>query len=209
MSLFYRIAYRFGFTPWEEATKHGPSAEKVAALFDREQAGREPPYGAALDVGCGGGLWSIDLARRGWDVTGVDIVPKAIDTARERAREAGVEVRFIRGDVTALQAAGVGSGYRLVWDLGTVHGLTPAQRAAVGREVSAVAAPDATVLMLAWEPARRGPMPRGASRADIEAAYAGWQVTDEEAMDVSGANVPRPVRNARPTFYRLRRTGQS
>ena len=77
MSLFYRIAYRLGFTPWEEATQHGPSAQMIAALFDREQAGREPPYGAALDVGCGGGLWSIDLARRGWDVTGVDIVPKA------------------------------------------------------------------------------------------------------------------------------------
>ena len=195
--------------PGRRPTKHGPTIALIASLFDREQEGREPPYGSALDVGCGGGLWSIELARRGWDVTGIDMVAKALNTARERAREAGAQVRFIEGDVTAMRAAGVGSGYRLVWDFGTVHGLTPAQREAVGREVSAVAAPDATVLMLAWEPGRRGPMPRGASRADIEAAYAGWTVTDEQAMDVSDADVPRPVRKANPRFYRLRRNAQS
>ena len=206
MSVFYRLLYRLGFTPWEEATKHEATTAKVASLFDREQEGREPPYGSALDIGCGGGLWSIELAQRGWDVTGVDIVPKALSTARKRAQDAGVEVRFIQGDVTALQAAGVGTGFRLVWDLGTVHGLTPPQCVAVGREVSAVAAPDATILMLAWEPGRRGPMPRGLSREDIEAAYAGWTVTDVEPVDVSDANVPRPVRNARPRFYRLRRS---
>ena len=209
MSFFYRVLYRLGFTPWEQAAKHGPMREMTASLLDREQAGHEPPFGSALDLGCGGGLWSIELARRGWDVTGVDLVPKALSTARDRAREAGVEVRFIEGDVTALRAAGVRSGFRLVWDLGTVHGLTPAQRAAVGREVSAVAAPDATLLMLAWAPGRRGPMPRGASREDIEAAFAGWHVTDDDAVDVSDANVPRPVKKAQPRWYRLRRGGQS
>lgn len=205
MSVFYKLAFRLGFTPWEEAAGHRPTAEKISSLFEREESGREPSYGRALDLGCGGGLWSIELARRGWEVTGVDIVPKALSIAQERAREAGVEVRFIHGDVTALRGAGVGSDFRLVWDFGTVHGLTPAQRETVGREVSAVADYDATVLMLAWPPGRRGPLPRGANRADIEAAYAGWKVTDEEAADVSGPGVPRPVRKARPRWYRLRR----
>jgi SAM-dependent methyltransferase len=205
VSVFYNLAYRFGFTPWEEATRDGATSAKARELFDREEREREAPYGQALDLGCGGGLWAIELARRGWDVTGIDMVPKALDTARERAREAGVDVRFVQGDVTALRAAGIGSDFRLVWDFGTVHGLTPAQRETVGREVSAVTAPGATLLMLAWTPARRGPMPRGASRADIEAAYKGWTVTDEEAADVSGKNVPRPVQRARPSWYRLRR----
>ena len=203
MSLFYKAAYRLGFTPWEEASGDEETAAKVSEWFDREESGREPPYGRALDLGCGGGLWAIELARRGWEVVGVDMVPKALSTARERAHEAGVEVRLLQGDVTSLQAAGVGDGFRLVWDFGTVHGLTPAQRQAVGREVSAVAAPDASVVMLAWTPGRRGPLPRGASRADIEAAYAGWKVTDEDAADVSGPNVPRAVRNAKPRWYRL------
>ena len=203
MSLFYKVAYRLGFTPWEEASGDDETAAKVSEWFDREESGREPPYGRALDLGCGGGLWAIELARRGWEVVGVDMVPMALSTARERAHEAGVEVRLLQGDVTSLRAAGVGDGFRLVWDFGTVHGLTPAQRQAVGREVSVVAAPDASVLMLAWTPGRRGPLPRGASRADIEAAYAGWKVTDEDAADVSGPNVPRPVRNAKPRWYRL------
>jgi len=203
VSLFYKVAYRLGFTPWEEASGDEETAAKVSEWFDREESGREPPYGRALDLGCGGGLWAIELARRGWEVVGVDMVPMALSTARERAHEAGVEVRLLQGDVTSLRAAGVGDGFRLVWDFGTVHGLTPAQRQAVGREVSVVAAPDASVLMLAWTPGRRGPLPRGASRADIEAAYAGWKVTDEDAADVSGPNVPRPVRNAKPRWYRL------
>jgi NAD(P)-dependent dehydrogenase (short-subunit alcohol dehydrogenase family) len=106
-------------------------------------------------------------------------------------------------DVAALRAAGVGTGFRLLLDFGTVHGLSDAGRAAVGREVSAVAAPDATLLMLAWTPGRRGPLPRGASRDEIEAAFPGWTAVDEEAADVTGA--PRLVRSAAPRFYRLRR----
>jgi hypothetical protein len=48
--------------------------------------------------------------------------------------------------VTALRQADVGSAFRLVLDTGTFHGLGDVQRQAMGREVSAIAAPDATVL---------------------------------------------------------------
>lgn len=104
------------------------------------------------------------LARRGWQVTGVELVPKAVHAARLRARDAGVDVEIVQGDVTALRDAGIGPGYSLVWDCGTVHGLTRAQWQAVGREVSALAEPDATLLILAWAPGRRGPLPHGVSR---------------------------------------------
>lgn len=202
MSLFYKIAYRVGLTPWERMQLL-PVGEQASTMLDREENGREPPYGRALDLGCGTGIWSVKLAERGWEVTGVEVVPKALRAARERAREAGVEVRFVQGDVTALRAADVGADFRLMLDFGTVHGLTPAQRGDVGREVSAVAAPDATLLMYAVAPGRRGPLPRGMSHADVEAAYPGWKVADEEPFDVSGA--PRPMRNANPRWYRLRR----
>ena len=201
MSLFYKIAYRVGLTPWERMPML-PVAEQVSAMFDREENGRQPPYGPALDLGCGTGIWSVHLAERGWDVTGVDIVPKALHTARERAQKAGVEVQFLEGSVAALRDAGVGSGFRLVLDFGTAHGLTQAQREAVGREVSTVAAADASLVMYAFAPGRRWSLPHGASRRDIEAAYPGWKVIDEEAFDVSGA--PRPIRKADPRWYRLR-----
>jgi SAM-dependent methyltransferase len=203
VTLFYRIAYGIGFAPWEHAATHPAAADQIAALFDREEAERNPPYGRALDLGCGTGFWSVELAARGWQVTGIDIVAKAIGQARARARRAGVEVRFIAGDATALRSAGVGSGFSFVWDFGAVHGLTPAQRAAVGREVTAVTTPDATMAMLAWAPGRRWPLPRGAGRADIEAAFPDWRVVDEVAFDVSG--LPPPLRNVDPRCYRLRR----
>ena len=92
-------------------------------------------------------------------------------------------MRLVRGDVTALRRADVGSGFRLVLDTGTFHGLSEAQREAMGREVSAIAAPDASVLLDCFAPLRRGPLPRGASHASVEAAFPGWDVTDVEVAD--------------------------
>ena len=206
MSPAYRILYRVGFTPWEGMVKSMPIVEQISALFAREEAGRQPPYGQALDLGCGSGIWAVKLAGRGWQVTGVEFVPKALRRARERAQEAGVEVRLIEGDVTALRATSVGSGFRFLLDFGVFHGLelTNDQREAMGREVSAVAAPGATMLMLAWAPGRRRLLPRGASRGDIEAAYPEWKVMDEEAL-VDEPRAPKYVRKAGPRFYRLRR----
>lgn len=204
MSFFYKLAYMIGFTPWENAATHRPAAQQIAALFDREQAQRTAPFGSALDLGCGTGHWAIELARRGWDVTGIDLVASAIKKARERAQKAGAAVRFIQGDVTALRRAGVGPGIRFIWDFGTIHGLTQAQRKAVGGEVTAVATPDATMLTLAWAPGHRGPLPRGASRAEIEGVLTGWNIIDEITFDSTG--LPLPLRNVDPRCYRLRRT---
>lgn len=204
MSLFYTLAYRLGFAPWEAAATHGPARDHIHRLFDREEAGRRAPYGRVLDLGCGRGNWSVTLAKRGWEVTGVDLVPRALQAARRRSREAGVEARFLQGDITALRVAELGEDYRLIWDFGTVHGLAPAQQQAVGRGVSAVAGNDATILLLAWAPGKRGPLPRGMSREDLEGAFAGWKVTDVEPFDVSG--LPPPLRKVDPRMYRLRRT---
>lgn len=202
MSLFYKFQYLVGMTPWERMSSL-PIGEQAVALLDREESGREPPYGRALDLGCGTGFWSVRLAQRGWEVAGVDIVPKAVRTARQRARGAGVECLFVEGSVTALSAAGVGSGFRLILDFGVVHSLAPEQVRAVSREVTVVAGEDATLLMYAFSPGRRGPLPRGISREEIEQAYTGWTITDEEAFDLTGA--PRLVQKAHPRFYCLRR----
>jgi SAM-dependent methyltransferase len=204
VSLFYKFQYLVGLTPWERMPSL-PIGEQAVALLEREETGREPPYGRALDLGCGTGFWSARLAQRGWEVTGIDIVPKAVRIARERARRAGADIRFVEGTVTALTAAGIASGFRLILDFGVVHGLSPEQVRAVGREVTATASEDATLLMYAFSPARRGPLPRGISREEIEQAYGGWTITSEEPFDLTAA--PRFVQKAHPRFYCLRRTG--
>lgn len=203
MSLFYKIAYRLGITPWEEAADHPPAANAIAELFDREEQGRQPPYGRVLDLGCGSGYWAVELARRGWEVVAIDAVSRALERARERTRAAGVGVELIEGDITALRAAGAGSGFELFWDFGTIHGLSADQRRAVGREVSAAAAPGARALILAWKPGWRGFLPRGASRAEIEADFPDWEVIDEREFDAAG--LPGPLRGVEPRVYRLQR----
>jgi SAM-dependent methyltransferase len=207
VSLAYRLLYAVGYTPWEQAAKLRVVHERISALFEREEEGRMPPYGKALDLGCGSGIWGVELAKRGWQVTGVDFVPKAARRARERAQQAGVEMRVVEGDVTKLGATEVGSGFDFFVDFFLFHDeLTDEQRAAMGREVTAIAAPGATLLMTAWAPGRRGPLPRGASRGDIEAAYPEWTVIDEEPFDVvAGARFYKQMRKADPRIYRLRR----
>lgn len=196
--------YRLGFHPWEDLAEHPPFAEKLTELFEREESGREPPYGRALDLGCGSGVWGVPLAQRGWQVTSVDIVEKALQRARERVREAGVDVKVVHADVTDLRAADVGSDFRLVLDTGTFHGLTDDQREAMGREVSAVAANDASVLLDVFAPGRRGPLPRGASRDEVEAAFPGWKVTDIEVADAEPDAIARRLKFDEH-WYRLRR----
>ena len=204
MGVPYKLFYRLGFHPWEDLAEHPPFAEKLSELFEREESGREPPYGPALDLGCGSAVWGVPLARRGWQVTSADIVDKALERARERVQKAGVDVRVMHADVTGLQEAGVGSDFRLVLDTGTFHGLTDAQRTAMGREIDAVAADDATVLLDCFAPHWRGPLPRGASRSDVEAAFPDWTITDIEVADTEPDAISRLLKFDEH-FYRLRR----
>jgi SAM-dependent methyltransferase len=204
MGVPYKFFYRVGFHPWEDLAEHPPFAQKLTELFEREESGQEPPYGQALDLGCGSGVWGVPLAKRGWQVTGVDIVDQALDRARARAQEAGVDMRILHGDVTALREADVGSNFRLVVDTGTFHGLNAFERQAMGREVDAVAAEDGTVLLDCFAPRWRGPFPRGVTQNDIEAAFPGWKVTDVEVADTEPEPIARFLKFDE-RFYRLRR----
>ena len=51
--------------------------------------------GRVLDVGCGEGADAVWLASRGWDVTALEVSGVALQRAAARAREAGVDVRWV------------------------------------------------------------------------------------------------------------------
>jgi 2-polyprenyl-6-hydroxyphenyl methylase / 3-demethylubiquinone-9 3-methyltransferase len=57
---------------------------------------------AALDVGCGAGLLCEPLARLGADVTGVDAAPENVMAAAAHAEGAGLDIRYMAGEVGAL-----------------------------------------------------------------------------------------------------------
>jgi 2-polyprenyl-3-methyl-5-hydroxy-6-metoxy-1,4-benzoquinol methylase len=49
-----------------------------------------------LDIGCGTGRHAIELARRGYTVTGIDLSAAQLERARQKAKEAGVRVNFLQ-----------------------------------------------------------------------------------------------------------------
>lgn len=64
------------------------------------------PGNRLLDIGCGTGRHSIELAARGWDVCGVDRSAAMLELARRRAETAGAAVTLIEGDAQTFDARG-------------------------------------------------------------------------------------------------------
>jgi len=48
-----------------------------------------------LDAGCGIGLYSFEIAKRGFNVTGIDIEKEKINTAKEISEKAGIKINFL------------------------------------------------------------------------------------------------------------------
>ncbi len=55
-----------------------------------------------LDLACGAGRHSVELARRGYEVVGFDLSPALLKAARVTAKAANVRVSFVRGDMRDL-----------------------------------------------------------------------------------------------------------
>jgi SAM-dependent methyltransferase len=197
MSPGYALLYRFGITPWERYGK--AAAPSIKALLDREEAERSHPLGRAIDLGCGRGQYTPELARRGWEATGIDYVPAAIDAAK---RKDDRDVTYVVGDVTDLSRAGLGT-FDFFLDVGCFQGFDAEQRLAVGRGVSALANPGATLLMLALGPTRMRARVGGVSRDEVEAAFPGWEMLSAEPADTTGLGWP--LNKTAPQWYRLRR----
>ena len=178
----FRIFYRIGFTPWDGH----PLAQSLRGLIEGTPDTPALPAGSALELGCGTGDTSIYLAQHGWRVTAVDFVVKALDRARAKAAAADASVDFVRADVTHLTQAAIGTGFELIVDNGCLHNMSDTDRDAYVREVSAVAAPDARLLIVAFRPGGRFGV-RGIEPAEMERRFSpGWTLLsagDERELD--------------------------
>jgi SAM-dependent methyltransferase len=70
-----------------------------------------------LDLGCGLGRHLLLLAAEGFDVTGVDVSPTAIETCRRRLREAGLSAAVLERPMTALDLPHVSFDAALAWNV--------------------------------------------------------------------------------------------
>ena len=59
-----------------------------------------------LDIGCGTGRHSIELARRGYSVVAIDLSASMLAKARSKARESSVSVEFMQADARHLPFRG-------------------------------------------------------------------------------------------------------
>ncbi|MGW0085647.1 class I SAM-dependent methyltransferase [Streptomyces sp. NPDC003393] len=120
--------------------------ENLAAYLDQ---GLIAP-GRALDLGCGPGRNALHLAARGFEVDAVDLSPVAVAWGEDRAREAGVDVRFLCGDAFALPAAELSGPYDLVVDSGCFHHLPPHRRVSYLALLDRVLAPGGHLALTAF-----------------------------------------------------------
>ncbi len=72
-----------------------------------ESAGRNPLSGrTVLDIGCGGGLLSEEMARAGAQVTGIDVVGHNVEIARRHAEVSGLKINYLHSEAEQLVALG-------------------------------------------------------------------------------------------------------
>jgi SAM-dependent methyltransferase len=149
----YDVMYRFG-APWEGADR----VELRSLVRDGRCSPTtlRPPGEArarAIDLGCGSGTVSIELAEAGFEVTGVDFSTVALRKARDNAARHGLgpdRVRFVHGDLTADAIPGVDGPFDLLVDYGTMDDLPEAGRAAMAALEARLARPGSRLFLFAF-----------------------------------------------------------
>ena len=121
----YRRMQREGKRSWGEIhgkpddLTHFSSRPFLEQILPRLRFEKTPPR--ALELGCGTGPGACFLAERGFRVDGIDLIPIAIETAREIAQERGLAIHYAVMDVTQLPHSG--PQYDLIVDSFCLQGI--------------------------------------------------------------------------------------
>ena len=144
--------------------------------------------GKAIDIGCGTGTNVITLAKAGWQVTGVDFVPRAIKKAKRKVKKAGIKAELYVRDVTDLE--GINGPFDLALDIGCFHTIGD-KKANYLSELDRILAPDGHWLMYGFFDPALSPSKGGTARsapglaeADLELIPASLtQVWRQDGLD--------------------------
>jgi cyclopropane fatty-acyl-phospholipid synthase-like methyltransferase len=156
-----------GVPPWEI---DGPQSEIVHLAEGYEL--KSP----VLDVGCGTGENALYLAKLGLEVTGIDIVPVAVEKALAKARERSLGSSFLVWDALSLEE--LLKGFNTVIDSGFFHTLPDKKRPVFVQSLSSVLSLGGKYFMMCFsehEPGSWGP--RRITQAEIRASFnQGWEI---------------------------------
>lgn len=111
MTRLYAKARSHDELPWYRPQIPALLSEALATLA---------PGARVLDAGCGAGTFAVELAKRGFEVSAVDLVPRALELGRAHAASAGVSVDFVEADLLRWEAP---ARFDLVLDSGCLHSL--------------------------------------------------------------------------------------
>jgi SAM-dependent methyltransferase len=146
--------------------------------------------GSVLDAGCGTGDNALYLASRGHEVWGLDYVPVAIERARAKARDQGLDVHFQEAD--ALELGKLGRSFDTVIDCGLFHTFGDEQRPLYVGGLVRVVRPGGLVHILCFsdrEPPGEGP--RRVSQQELRDAFRdGWDVREIRESRFDTASYP-------------------
>jgi 2-polyprenyl-3-methyl-5-hydroxy-6-metoxy-1,4-benzoquinol methylase len=123
-ALGYQKVKADGKTAWAEIHGHAGFENFASRAFLELALPRlhfPSPDPAALEVGCGTGPGACFLAVRGFQVDGIDLIPTAIDIAREQARVRGLEIHYQVQDICQLPHGG--KQYNLIVDSYCLQGI--------------------------------------------------------------------------------------
>ena len=93
---WYKTAFRYDYLRVYPHRNDEEAHRQVDFLVDNMDI---PPSCEVLDLGCGDGRHSLELARRGYRVTGLDLSEELLERARRCTAEEGLDITFIQGDM--------------------------------------------------------------------------------------------------------------
>jgi len=164
--------------PWDIGRPQ-PAFERVA------QSGGL--IGRVLDVGCGTGEHALMAAALGHDALGIDLSETAIELAKAKASERGVEARFEVRD--ALGLVELGEHFDTVLDCGLFHVLDDDEQERYVASLAEVVSPGGRFHMLCFSDRQAGDWgPRRVSQEEIRVAFSlGWDVESitSAAIDIT------------------------
>lgn len=97
---FFRFVYDRESAAWGRR-RDAPEQRGLVERTADQLANVVAPPGPVADLGCGPGAHTLALARRGYDVVGLDGSPRMVEVARARAARDGVDATFDVRDVGA------------------------------------------------------------------------------------------------------------